>query len=241
MTGAATDVILARAARREHLTIMVWWSAAAHVALGGLVAVMPAERLQATPRMVMTISLGGAGALTGGMTPMGGPAAASPEVVPSPATPPLRVTETTRPARSRPPARRQPEAVSQPAPGPEGPTRTDTRVRGQGFGLSGGGGASGGAVQLDVADFCCQEYLDLMVTLIHRNWDSKQGVVGTTGMKFTITRDGSIQAIQLERGSGFFALDSAASRALGLTRLPALPAAFPNPMLTVHMRFEYQL
>lgn len=93
---------------------------------------------------------------------------------------------------------------------------------------------------MDVAEFCCPEYLDLMVTLIHRNWDSRQGVVGTTTMKFTVARDGAIQAIQLERGSGFLALDNAASRALGLTRLPPLPAAFPNPTLTIHMRFEYQ-
>ena len=58
-------------------------------------------------------------------------------------------------------------------------------------------------------------------------------------MKFTITRGGAIEQVQVERPSGFVALDLAAQRALLLTRLPELPAQFPNPTLTVHMRFEY--
>jgi TonB family protein len=58
-------------------------------------------------------------------------------------------------------------------------------------------------------------------------------------MQFTITRGGTIERVQVERPSGFLALDLAAQRALLLTRLPELPAQFPNPTLTVHMRFEY--
>ena len=38
----------------------------------------------------------------------------------------------------------------------------------------------------------------------------------------------------------FVALDYAAQRALLLTRLPELPAQFPNPSLTVHVTFQYQ-
>ena len=44
-------------------------------------------------------------------------------------------------------------------------------------------------------------------------------------MKFTITRDGTIENVQVEQSSGFLAHDYAAQRALLLTRLPELPAA----------------
>jgi TonB family protein len=59
-------------------------------------------------------------------------------------------------------------------------------------------------------------------------------------MKFTILRDGTIQAPQVERPSGFLALDNAAMRAVQLTRLPPLPPDFDNSTLTVHVTFEYQ-
>lgn len=120
----------------------------------------------------------------------------------------------------------------------EGTTRVETGARGQGFGLSTGGGGGTG-VQLDVANFCCPEYLEQMVSLIQRNWDQNQGVVGTTWMKFTIERDGMIVMPMTERSSGFFALDNAAQRALLLAKLTPLPAAFPNPTLTVHIQFKY--
>ena len=89
-------------------------------------------------------------------------------------------------------------------------------------------------------DFCCPDYLAQLVTLIQRSWDQNQGVVGSTTMKFTIARDGTIQAPQVEKPSGFIALDNSAMRAVQITRLPPLPAAFQNPTLTVHMRFDYQ-
>jgi len=122
----------------------------------------------------------------------------------------------------------------------DGNARAETPVvRGQGFGLSSAGGG-GGPVQLDVSDFCCPDYLAQMTTFIQRSWDQNQGVVGSTTVKFTIARDGTIQAPLVERPSGFLALDNSAMRAVQLTRLPPLPAAFPNPSLTVHMRFDYQ-
>ena len=121
----------------------------------------------------------------------------------------------------------------------EGSTRTETGARGQGFGLTTGGGGGTGAT-LDVGNFCCPEYLEQMMQLIQRNWSANQGLTGTTVMKFTIERSGTINNVQIERPSGFVALDLAAQRALLLTRLPELPVAFSNPTLTVHMRFEYQ-
>jgi TonB family protein len=108
-----------------------------------------------------------------------------------------------------------------------------------GFGLSSAGGV-GGPVQLDVANFCCPEYLAQLVSVIQRTWDQNQGVVGSTTVRFTIARDGTIQAAQVEMPSGFIALDNSALRAVQISRLAPLPAAFQNPTLTVHMRFDYQ-
>jgi TonB family protein len=58
-------------------------------------------------------------------------------------------------------------------------------------------------------------------------------------MVFTIQRNGAIEAPRVEKSSGFAALDNSSMRALQLTRLPPLPAAFENPTLTVHLRFDY--
>jgi TonB family protein len=120
----------------------------------------------------------------------------------------------------------------------EGSARTETGARGQGFGLSTGGGGGTG-VQLDVANFCCPEYLQQMTMIIQQNWNQNQGVAGATVMKFTIQRDGTIVMAQVERSSGFYALDNAAQRAILLTKLPPLPAAYSNATLGLHVTFDY--
>jgi outer membrane biosynthesis protein TonB len=250
-----TDVIIARSLQREPLSTMVIWSVAAHVAVLAVLLFGPFDwgvAADEPPRTVMTISLSGApGPRAGGLTPMGGraipespptpapprptpppPPAAAP---PRPAAPVPKPRETATPARPARP-RTQPAPAEKPQPGV---TRTDTSARGQGFGLT-TGGAGGSGVQLDVSNFCCPEYIEQMVTLIQRNWQQNQGVRGATGMKFTITRPGSIQGIMVEKPSGFLALDLAAERALLTTRLPELPPQFPNSTLTVHITFEYQ-
>jgi TonB family protein len=254
MNEAATQVIAGRAREPEGLRKMVLWSLLAHVGLVAFFVYMPdAWRGQEaeTPRTVMTISLGGApGPRAGGMTQMGGRTVQAPP----PPTPPRRA-ET--PPAAKPPEMALPTERPRPQPRPErapaeatgrtlttgpepqeGPARAETNARGQGFGLSTGGGGGTG-VQLDVGDFCCPDYLEQMMALVQRNWQSKHGIAGTTTMKFTITRGGAITDVQVERPSGFYALDLSAQRALLLTRLPELPLQFTNPTLTVHMRFEY--
>ncbi|MBI4887169.1 MAG: TonB C-terminal domain-containing protein [Acidobacteria bacterium] len=237
-----TDVIVARQLRREPFSAMVTWSLAAHLAAVAALLFGPfhwGASEDDTPRTVMTISLAGApGPRAGGMTPMGG--RAIPEPVPAPPKP----TPAPKPRARTAPTRRARQPPPQPQPAPEqepqpGVTRTETGARGQGFGLT-TGGAGGSGVQLDVSNFCCPEYIEQMVTFIQRNWQASQGVRGSTLMKFTITRAGSIQGVVVERPSGFVALDLAAERALLVTRLPELPPQFPNPTLTVHITFEYQ-
>lgn len=246
-----TDVIVARSRQAEPFSPMLAWSTAAHVAILALLLFGPFDwgvAADDTPSTVMTISLSGApGPRAGGLTPMGGRAV--PELPPTPA-PAARPTPP--PAAPRAPAPAPKPRETTPPPGPTrrtapapaeepqpGVTRTETGARGQGFGLA-TGGSGGSGVQLDVSNFCCPEYIAQMVALIQQNWQANQGVRGSTVMKFTITRTGSIEAVMVERPSGFLALDLAAERALLRTRLPELPPQFPNPTLTVHITFEYQ-
>ena len=240
--AAVTDVIVARQQRPEPLRGMLLWSAAAHACVLAFLLLGPMDwRLDAdeVSNPIMTISLAGApGPRAGGITPTGGRAVVAPppearEVAMPP--PPPRATERIVPTE----VPRRPRATPPPEEPQPGVTRTETGTRGQGFGLA-TGGSGGSGVQLDVADFCCPEYLSQMITLVQQNWQARQGVVGSTLMQFTITRPGSIEGVLVERPSGFLALDLAAQQALLRTRLLELPPQFPNPTLTVHMRFEYQ-
>ena len=214
----------------------------------------------AEPRKVMTITLGGGngGPANGGMTSIGGRAVQA-------LTPP---DEAKKPEQARPLASKTP-AMTVPMPGKtrarplppqpvkEAPveaqgrtpsrgaeTRTgsalvETGARGQGFGLSTSGG-TGGNSRLDVADFCCPEYLVLMVEKIRANWNARAEVVGETIVKFVVQRDGTIAGTEVEKQSGYTALDINALRAVVATRqLTPLPAAFPNSTLTVHLNFQY--
>ncbi len=256
LNDAVTDVIVERAHDHQGLPPMVVASAAIHVGLIAFVLLMPEawRRSSVEPTTVMTISLGGApGPRTGGMTPMGGQPVqavqsqppARPEAIrpPAPRAPEMTMPdEKARPARET--RRRAAEARGRkPTTGRElqdGNAVAPTGARGQGFGLTTTGGGGTGAY-LDVGDFCCPEYLTTMLQLIERNWSAKQTVAGETLMQFRIERNGTIDNVQVERSSGYQALDFTAQRALLLTRqLPPLPAEFPNPNLTVHLRFQYQ-
>jgi TonB family protein len=115
----------------------------------------------------------------------------------------------------------------------------NTGTQGVGFGLSTGGGGSGG--YLDVENFCCPAYVTTMQALIRRNWDPNQPVAGSVMMQFQIQRDGTLTDIQVENSSGYIALDLAAQRALLVTRqLPPLPSGFTEPDLGVHLVFQYR-
>jgi protein TonB len=252
---AVSDILTNRALEPAGLRRMVAVSLVGHVVLTATFLLMPSLTPRDTPpREVMTISLGGApGPRVGGMTPMGGRAVQAP--APEPAkptrvTPPAAKTpemvlptkQTKQPAKT--PVKQAPdEARSRtPTTGPtprEGNTIAETGGQGQQFGLTTGGGGTGG--YLDVANFCCPEYLSTMLQLIQRNWNSRQQVAGQTTMRFTIERDGRISALEVERSSGYFALDQTAQRALMLTRqFPPLPAQYTGEDLTVHLNFRYE-
>ena len=213
------------------------------------------------PKTVMTITLGGGGGgpQNGGMTSMGGrpvQAVRPPEEVKRPEAvrpPAAKAPEMTVPRRDEKPVKAATAPKVEQAPtdargrtptkGAEvtkGSAVAETGARGQGFGLSTGGGAGSGSY-LDVANFCCPDYLVTMVGLIRGNWNPVAEVAGETVIKFTIQRSGAISDVALEKSSGYTALDLTAQRAVYMTRqLPALPPAFSNETLTVHLNFQYQ-
>lgn len=254
MSEAVTDIIAARARQSDGLTTMVVWSIAVHaVAVAGML-LLPQSHVDEAPRTVMTISLGGApGPTTDGMNQMGDRAVQTLTEKPSPIAPPPspvqpKMTLPTerprrRPERPRPEQAPQESSARELSTGTEvreGTTRTDTRTRGLGFGQATGGGF-GGSIEVDVVDFCCDEYLAEVRDGIQRNYQPKQDFVGVTKMMFTIQKDGLMTDIKVERGSGYTKLDQASLRALYLTqRVPPLPSAYTNSTLTVHLYFEYR-
>ena len=208
----------------------------------------------------MTITLGGGneGPANGGMTPMSArpvqevkppdepkrpepvrpPAAKAPEMTvpipnkaPTKTPPPPKVAQAPDEARGRTPTRGAEVRT--------GSAVAETGARGQGFGLSSAGGSGSGS-RLDVADFCCPDYIIQMVQRVRSNWVAQAEVPGMAVVKFTIQRDGSVTGAEVEKSSGYTALDIAALRAVvGTRQLMPLPAEYPNPSLGVHLNFEY--
>lgn len=259
---SVTAILLDRDREAASLKPMVTWSFAAHAVAVVIVIFGPVQwtsRPAERPETVMTISLGAGapGPRTGGMTPITARAiqapAAAPEVAKrAPVLPPAARTPEmivpTRTARTTAP-KQQVKTGPDDAKGRTASKGSETRAGSAlaetgstvtGFaGLStGGGGGTGG--YLDVGNFCCPEYIQTMLELIHRNWAKNQGIVAYNTVKFTIERDGRLTNVEIEEPSPYPTIDLASRRALVLTKqLPPLPAAFPNQNLTVHLRFNY--
>jgi protein TonB len=258
-----TDVLRDRMHEPGGLQRMVVLSVLVHAAAMAMVVLAPGGWLSqhaSEPKTVMTISLGGGngGPSNGGMSEIGGRAVQAvtpPEAKPEPLRPPAAKTpEMTVPIPGKAPVKtaRKPAPEVKEAPDQargrtptrgaevrEGTALAETGARGQGFGLSTGGGAGSGS-RLDVENFCCPDYLMLMVEKIRANWNAQAEVPGEVVVKFTIQRDGTITNAEREKSSGYTALDINALRAVvGARQLPPLPAAFPNPTLTVHLNFQY--
>ena len=257
-----TDVLRDRLEPPAGLQRMITISLLAHGALAAVLVFAPAilfNKRAAEPRIVMNISLeGSSGPSSGGLNAESGratqtvvpkeelkkpdsylpPAAVKPDMVisnkvvtkPSKA-PPVAVKEAPDQARGRTPTR-----------GTEitrGQALTYTGAKGEGFGLSTGGGAGSGSY-LDVADFCCPDYIATMVDRIRGAWQQPSGSAGTVIVKFTIQRDGRLTEPIIEQRSSSTVADNAALRAVIVTKtLNSLPTQYPNPTLGVHLSFKY--
>jgi TonB family protein len=253
---AVSEVIVARAPKDDGLTSMLGASAAAHVALLLAFVLLPAwwfGASQQAPETIMQISLGGpVGPNDGGMSTLGGrtiqqAVPVEPKKAVEPVRPPAAKTpEMVEPTKA-PPRKTTPNKVEAKDPRSNRPTKgaevqkgssvAETNAKGMGFGLSSGGGGTGG--HLEVSDFCCPEYLATMGALIKRNWNSQVGAVGRTHLRFVIQKDGRIVDITVEGSSGVETMDSFARRALILTKLPPLPPAYAENALAVHLYFDY--
>jgi TonB family protein len=87
-----------------------------------------------------------------------------------------------------------------------------------------------------VEQFCCPEYVTLVVERIRSNWQPLGDARGTTTVRFTVHRDGRISDVETERSSGDAVFDNSAVSAVMQTgQVPELPGDFPNPTLTVHL------
>jgi TonB family protein len=258
-----TDILRDRMHEPAGLQRMMGVSVLMHVALVLGLLFAPRgllSRAAGAPPPIMTITLGGGGSgpQNGGMTPVGGRSVQAPpppetaarrDVAspPAPKTPemtlPMRGARTVKAAAA--PVKQAPDEArgrtpsrgAEPRPGNE---LVETGARGLGFGLSTGGGPGTGST-LDVADFCCPQYVALMIERIRSGWTQQAEVAGSVVIRFTIERDGRITQTSVERTSGYETLDIAARTAVAITRqLPPLPQEFPNPTLTVHLNFQYQ-
>lgn len=259
MQEAVSSILHDRAKEADGLSRMLMLSLAAHVSVAAAFLLMPSDwRSRTAPETaVMTVSLGGAeGPDTGGMTTMADRAVQS---IAKPDAP--KVMET--PPAAKAPEMVEPEKLTKPAvkppniakPRDKSTARTPTsgaeikagsaNVKTGGAaipfgGLAQGGGGAGG-VRLDVQNFCCPEYLALMVQKIKQNWNANQGATGQPEIKFTIRRDGVLTNVELEKSSGQALLDLEARRAVHKTaQLPPLPKEFPGTLLTVHLSFDFQ-
>jgi len=259
---AVDDVIALRAHDPRGLRRMISWSFAIHVTALALVAVLPRTWLfrDAPKPPVMTISLGGTlGPRSTGMTPVAArpveevaPEPKRPTPVPVAAPKPDVMTVPVKPPKTTP----KPETKTTPTKEPPPPTpkpvvtgkvvqagtsAVETFARGVGAGLTVGGGGGGAQLKVD-ADFCCQAYLVDVVNRISAVWRSVQPEHGTTVMKFTILRNGSIADIQVETPSGSSLLDRQSKATLmdPALRLGPLPAEYTADHLTIHLSFPYQ-
>ena len=118
-----------------------------------------------------------------------------------------------------------------------GNTAVNTGASGQGAGLASGGRFGGG--ETDLANFCCPGYLETILPMIDARWNKNMPDRGTTIIKFTIQRDGTVTNIQYVKQSGYGTLDRAARAALQDVKLVGLPPAYTNETLTINLTFPY--
>jgi TonB family protein len=259
MQEAVSSILIGRSREADGFSRMLVVSLVIHGACLTALLLVPREWLQTAreervPPIV--ISLGPSGtADTGGMTaittravqaeadakPVNTPPAAKvPEMVaPVPEVKPQPVKPVSKPLEK--------SATKKPTTGPEiksGAARviTPNAAQVQFGGLAErASGSSAGGPQLDVANFCCPEYIETMTQRIRSNWDQQQGATGQSIVKFTIRRDGMLANVEVEKSSGNPLLDLESKRAVLNTRqLPPLPEQFNRPTLTVYLNFDYK-
>jgi protein TonB len=258
MEAVVSDILQSRKHEPDGFKKTAAISFAAHAVVFAVIAVIPTVVPRAAqPRVVMTISLGGApGPNTGGMQMIGGRAiqAAQPSTDPQLSKAIIPAVQPPPPKMALPDPKQKPKTPPKPTVTSKDPKGTnvgrgfetqagtakvETGARREGFGLS-SGGMGGQGVQLGVTNFCCPEYIAGMLDRITKNWNQNQKVTGLVVMSYVVQSNGQITDIEVAESSGNPLLDIAAQRALVNTRmLPPLPPAFTGQRLPVRLKFEY--
>jgi TonB family protein len=262
MQEAVSSILIGRSREADGLSRMILVSLVIHGLFMTALVLVPRDWLRTAPEEKVTpmmISLGPSGTQdTGGMTSITSrpvQAETPPDVKPVTAPPAAKAPEMMAPAPDVKP-KPLPKPVSRPveqsptrkpSTGPElksGAARVLTPNAAQvAFGglAERSGASSAGGPQLDVANFCCPEYIETMTQRIRSNWDQQQGAAGQTLVKFTIRRDGMLTNVEVEKSSNNPLLDLESRRAvLGTRQLPPLPDQFNRPTLTVYLTFDYK-
>jgi TonB family protein len=258
MREAVSEVLASRTQEADGLSRMVLYSLGAHLLLVTIVALVPSNWIgtQSEPESTpMTISLNGSpGQDTGGQTQMAArrvqevgelprerfvtpPAAKTPEMVmPAPAAKPAPKPAVKSPAERSP--SRKPSVGEEVS---SGASNVDTRGAKVPFGGLSSNSGDGVSAQVGLDNFCCPDYLKVMIQAIRRNWDQEQGAAGKVVVKYTIRRDGAITQVEVLTPSNNFLLDQESKRAvLKTAQLPPLPAEYPHANLPIQLTFEYQ-
>src|SRR5688500_7345128 len=255
---SVTDILAERSREADGLSRMVLYSLLAHVLLVAVLAFIPGGWLGAEEppeRVVMSISLNGSpGPDTGGRNQIAGRAVQEvgdevkqPFALPPAPKPPEMVMPTPKPAptpKSRAEKPAPPSANRKPTTGAE--VKPGERIDTGGAAVPFGGLSSSGGDGLDVQtlgldNFCCPEYLQTMLQLIRRNWNSKQGAAGTAVVQFVIRRDGALTQVEVVKPSNNVILDLESRRAVFQTgKVPPLPTQYTGQNLTIQLAFEYK-
>ena len=197
MQEAVSSILIGRSREAEGLSRMVLISLVIHGVLMTALVLVPRDWLRGQPEEQappMMISLGPSGtADTGGMTAItSAPVQAESPTDAKPLRPAEKTPEMLAPAPEvKPKVPEKPvakpiekSATKKPSTGPEiksGAARVVTPNAAQiPFGglAERAGGASAGGPRLDVANFCCPEYIETMTQRIRSNWDQQQGAAG---------------------------------------------------------------
>lgn len=254
---AASDILRVRPYDARAFQRIMTASFAIHIGVVLLFVVVPRgwlfhERPQ--PKL-MEVTLGGSlGPETGGMTSIGGRPIE--QVAPEPKRPePIRPASPKSDAIALPTRKTTPEkpqdTAKPPTPLPKPPTTgkqitpgtalAETGAQGMGTGLTVGGAAGSSVATLEVNPdtFCCMAYVQFMLNAINNNWQKDLPGRGTTTLKFTLLRNGTITDVSVQESSGSSMLDLNARAALQNTHLKPLPPEFTDERLVIHLKFPY--
>jgi periplasmic protein TonB len=152
---------------------------------------------------------------------------------------PPRAPGTPRPSEKELP---QVASAAPPAPAPSAtvPAPRPAEAPAPSLGQRSGSSQGAGAVTVNASDFPFAWYIAAVQRKITERWDVRAQPGRQPVAVFAIGRDGRISGLAIEKTSGNPYYDQAALRAISeALPFPPLPAEFPEPVLTIHLGFNF--